>query len=531
MKAKLYKNNLDNEYITEKEMIDIFQMQYNDIFHYILKYDKNKMMMLLQEQVYIYLRTLNKITDFSLFQHIFSLFLDKYSEDKEKISNIYQIIRNYSSQVIYLDYLNCFIHCIKCKSALHKCGHNFIVYNDYVFCLSCMEVYNEFQVHMYCKECKKEYYTKLREIKNEDQAGFFPIAYTKYHCPVIGFDEKIKCTKCKRDLYVDINSEKNKNKINEIFCINCKYIYDINKMSNICLKCKSNFKNEVKIYNYFPSSKVDSLSIVHSIFKKKSALPLIIANKNCRCDLTSIEMIRHSDGGNLLEGERLDEKIFVCNKCFSIFNLDSFDWACPKCKRHFRIKIINLYQYNDNNKYKNLINNSHFKKINTNYNYISPTKKNNYIINNKSYNEYYSKNSSLKKNKNKFNNNNYIYKNINDNNNDFYKTSKSVSYITERDNKLGTQSKNFKKIIINEKYSTRNDKRNKFIKIKISKNFNSDICNIKNTNNHIYALSGKNTSRGNQRLSMNLEGIKTEAKTSIKRNLREFIRKKMILII
>ena len=508
MKVEIFKKNKENDYISGKEMIDIFQMQYNDIFHNILKYDKNKMMMLLQEQVYIYLRVINKITDFSLIQHTFSLFLDKYTEDKEKVDNIYQIIKNYSSQIIYLDYLNCFIHCIKCKNALHKCGHNFIVYNDYAFCLSCKEVYNEFQVHMYCKECKKEYYTKLREIKRENEAEYFPVSFEKYHCPMIGFEEKIVCTKCKRDLYVDINSDKNKNKINQIFCKNCKYYYDINKMTYTCLNCKNNFKSEAKIYNYFPSSKVDLLSIIHCIFKKKYALPLIIANKQCRCDLTNIEMIKHNDGGNLLEGERLDEKIFVCNKCFGIFNLDSFNWACPKCKRGFGIKKFNVKEYNENNKYKKL----------NNYIYNSPNSKNNNKTNEKYHKIYYSSNNSLKKNNNKIKKSNYINKNITDNNKSFYKSSKSISYIKEIENKLRTQSKNSQKINMDEKFNTRNDIRNEFNKK--NKEFNSDIYSQKKINaNHIIAFSGKNSSRGHQRININLERIKNEDKTMSKINL------------
>ena len=189
MKPKYFKHLLEIEYITEKELIDIFQTQYNDIFHNILKYDKNKMMMLLQEQVYLNLKIINKSTDYSYIQHNFTLFLDKYCNDRDKVYRIYQIIKKNPDQIIYLDYLNCFIHCTKCKNALHRCGQNFVIYNDYVFCLSCKEVYNEFQVHMYCKECKEEYYTKLREIKNQTEIYFFPVAYEKYHCPKFGFEE------------------------------------------------------------------------------------------------------------------------------------------------------------------------------------------------------------------------------------------------------------------------------------------------------------------------------------------------------
>ena len=103
MKSKFCNNFIENDYISEKELIDIFKIQYNDIFHNILKYDQNKIMILLQEQVYLHLRLINKIIDYSLIQKTLSLFLNQYLEDKEKVYNTYQIIKHYPNQLIYLD--------------------------------------------------------------------------------------------------------------------------------------------------------------------------------------------------------------------------------------------------------------------------------------------------------------------------------------------------------------------------------------------------------------------------------------------
>ena len=345
MKTIFDKHFIENNWSKEKILYEIFQTQYNDIFHNILNYDKNKMMMLLQEQVYLNLKLLNIKIEFSFIQHNFSLFLDKYLKEKEEVYNIYQIIKNNSEEIIYLDYLNCFIHCIKCKNALHKCGKKIIVFNDYVFCLTCKEVYNEFQVHMYCKECKEQYYTKLREIKNQNDAYIFPVCYEKYHCRLLGFDEKIKCNKCKSCLFVDINSNKNKIKINEIFCKKCKIVYDVKEINSICLNCKCNFKSDAKIYNYFPLIKIELLIIIHSLFNRKFAHSLIIENKRCRCDLRKIELIKHNDGGDLLEGDIFDKKVIICNKCFSIYNLENLEWECPICKREFQSKKNNKYEY------------------------------------------------------------------------------------------------------------------------------------------------------------------------------------------
>ena len=518
MKTKFYKQFIENDYITEKELADIFQTQYNDIFHNILKDGKSRIMMLLQEQVYLHLKIINKVADFSLIQGLFQKFLDKFSKDKATISDIYKIISNNPKQNIYLDYLNCFIHCVKCKKALHKCGNNFVVYKDYVFCLSCKEVYNEFQVHMYCKECKKEYYTKLREIKKESQAYIFPIAYEKYHCPYLGCEEKIKCNKCKSDLYVDIHSDKNRGKINEVFCEKCKSTYNSTNINNICLNCKSNFKSDIKIYNFFPSIKIDLITVVHCLFDRKFALPLIMENKICRCDLSKIEMIRHNDGGDLLEGERLNIKVIICNKCFGIFNLDNFDWKCPKCKRGFKVKKINVYNYKEkeinnlNDKNKNYNNNNNIlsnsvglKEIN---NIITPlsqkSTKNKQKIN-IHYNKYCSTNFSNKRIDNK--NRKINYSNIGNNNIINNDNNNNVSYNNNNNNiSINESDKRYSKISKSVCYL------DKILKNEINKN---PIIESKNKINNSYFSRNEINNNSNYKRNIENNNIKVSSKKKI----------------
>ena len=565
MESKFIKNYIENEYITEKELKEIFLTQYNDIFHHILKYDKNKMMILLQEQVNLNLKLINKFSDLSLIQHIFSIFVERYSQDKKKVSYIYRIIKNNPSQITYLNYLNCFIHCIKCKNALHKCGNNFIVYNDYVFCLSCMEVYNEFQVDMYCKECKVEYYTKLREIKNKNEAYLFPVSYEKYHCQILDFDEKIKCNKCKSDLYLDINT----NKIKEIFCKKCKIIYDINKINNICFNCKFNFKSKIKIHNYFPSMKIDLLTIIHTLFNHKFAFSLIIKNKECECDLSDIQKIKHYDEGDLLEGDRLGRKVIICNKCFDIISLDNIRWICPKCKKAFGTKKRHIYEYKLKD-HESLINKNNYhmespfkNKNKNNFYYNSPISSNHSknIITRENNLNYYSSNISINKTKRRISNskiyssNNSIKKinrkishpkdySINNSiqkansrifnynkysifmNNSNYKTisklSKSVGFLKE--NNILT---NNSKII---EYKTRNYINN-INNIRDNKNhkkehYNTDI----DSNNSINFLSKINTPNNGLRNNINFKIIEvkdnTENKNKIYNSNIEKIKKK-----
>ena len=531
MEVKFYKHGIENDYISEKELTEVFQTQYNDIFHNFLKSDKNRMMMLLQEQVYLHLKLINKVADFSLIQRIFSKFLDKYSIDKEKVYDIYQIINNDPSQITYLDYLYCFIHCIKCKNAFHRCGKEFVVYNDYVFCLSCKEVYNEFQVHMFCKECKEEYYTKLREIKKESQTYIFPLAYEKYHCPSLGCEEKVKCNKCKCDLYIDINLDKNKGKINEIFCKNCKSIYDVKNLNNICLNCKSNFKSGIKIYNFFPSIKIDLITVIHCLFNKKYALPFIIENKPCRCDLSKSENIKHNDGGDLLEGDRLNKKVIICNRCFGVFNLDNLDWVCPKCKRGIGLKKINIFDYkdkeqndkNDNFLAKSVILNDikkikeikEIKEINNNKSpQLKKNEKNKRKIN-INYSRYCSSNNS---NKNIYNDIKK-YSTNDKNNRKVCKSSKSVSYLVEKENLVKTEPKKnpYPYIQSNNQIYNRNN-----IKLELFNRTNNYKSNNKIKDNFI-STSDRNSSPHKyqrlQRTNINIKKIDISDKTNYKNNL------------
>ena len=203
-----------------------------------------------------------------------------------------QTEKDLCKNIIRINKINDGLNIYEKKSIENNNKKNMIIGKECILCVM--------QNNYYCIICKKEYYTKLREIKKESQAYIFPIAYEKYHCPYLGCEEKIKCNKCKSDLYVDIHLDKNRGKINEVFCEKCKSTYNSTNINNICLNCKSNFKSDIKIYNFFPSIKIDLITVVHCLFDRKFALPLIMENKICRCDLSKIEMIRHNDGGDLL---------------------------------------------------------------------------------------------------------------------------------------------------------------------------------------------------------------------------------------
>ena len=337
-------NSLRRSLIAESELIDIFQQQYDDIFSEMLKIDQFTFFSTLKKQVMIYLEITNNKSSNILLKKVEEIFVKKYLEEKEIVYKYYEEIKYLSDdQIDYLDRLNCIIHCTKCKDALHTCGQRFILYGDYVFCLFCMKVYNENQVNMYCEECDIEYYTKLREIIDYDLESYFVASISDYHCR-LDYEEKVKCPQCERDLFIDINSLGNIDKVEDVICLNCNLIFDANLFNYKCKQCGKNFKSDLKIYNCFYEKRNDLICKVHTLIDKKFASPECTTNKGCDCNLNYIMKYKHSDGGTLYEGERNGQKIILCDKCFQIFDYYHFNFTCPLCKRTFNPLFVDTFQ-------------------------------------------------------------------------------------------------------------------------------------------------------------------------------------------
>ena len=86
---------------------------------------------------------------------------------------------------------------------------------------------------------------------------------------------------------------------------------------------------------------------MHSLRKKKFALPDKRNYRKCKCDISKYEKYFHEeDNGVLYLGHNLKgEYIILCDTCYSIFNYNDFVWTCPVCKINFKSKK-NVYQKN-----------------------------------------------------------------------------------------------------------------------------------------------------------------------------------------
>ncbi len=330
------KSSLKRNYITEKELLDIFQEQYNDLFSDILIFDQQFFLDNLKKQVLVHLEIEKKYAPPALFKKTEDIFVEKYLEEKDIVLKDYELIQSTpKEQLVYLDRLNAIIHCPKCKDALHTCGYKFILFGNFVYCIYCMKVYNDQQVFMYCEECDLEYYTKLREIVDFNLQNYYLVSISNYHCK-LDEEKKVKCPQCFKDLYADILNPKNFENIEELICIYCNLVFNINLFNFKCKQCTKVFKSKAKIYSEFSNKKSDLICKIHTLCSKIYTGPYTLLNKDCDCNLNLVKQFKHSDGGSLLDGERNGQKIIVCDKCFQIFDYFSFIFSCPLCNKKFK---------------------------------------------------------------------------------------------------------------------------------------------------------------------------------------------------
>ena len=199
------KNISSTDALKEKELKEIYDIHYNDIFPKILSKTKTEFISLLKEKVSLHLKIIHKSVPNSLNLRYSEIFTNKYIIDKNKVTKgVEDLSKNIKIKEKYLDILSCYIHCHKCSKILHKCKSSIIYYQNYIYCLQCQKVYNQYQIKLYCPECKVFYYSKLRYVLNKKYEYFYQVAFKQYHCPTVE-QEKIKCLKCGQDLYYNIN--------------------------------------------------------------------------------------------------------------------------------------------------------------------------------------------------------------------------------------------------------------------------------------------------------------------------------------
>ena len=366
-----------SELIPENLLFEIFEVQYDDLFCKILKISEKSFVYFLQQQVIFNLLIIQKKVDPSILTAFQELFTKRYKENVKIMKKNFELIKEKekenSDELTYLDVTKCFIHCNKCYDIFHKCGNKLVLYDEHIYCTKCNNVYNKNQIMLFCAECKKNYFTKLRKPifnYNKKFEKLYMLKYKKYHCPS-GKEEKIKCIKCSNNLYFRLiqNNQKNEDNINTIYCIKCKLKYNLNEVYFKCKICLSNFKCQAKIYRDFPSKKKKLLFLIHTLLRNKNASPnLDLCTKKCDCRIKLISEYTHTDdGGKFLEGIKNNKKSVICNTCFKIFENSQVKWKCPSCGENFENKNSSKRKSKSKSKSKKNnnknVNNNQLKKI------------------------------------------------------------------------------------------------------------------------------------------------------------------------
>ena len=348
--------------IIELELSKIYQEQYNDIFPRITHINQNLFLSTLEKQVSLLLKIQKKTFPNSLIKKVQNTFTKIYLNDRITITNSFDYLHKIKIEKLpYLQSPNYFIHCEGCNEALHYCGNCLIYYQNNIYCLSCEEVYKPYHLFLYCSEHNLNYYSSIRDLSKCKKKFLFKAEFNKKHCDKSNM-KLMKCPSCDNDLFIDIS--KGKNCYNNLICEKCNKIYEGNKLYFNCDICNKKFKQEPKIHIDFDIKEIENLCIIHSIIKNKFAIPSIILSKDCNCDLEKNCQFKHLCGGILLEGNLLNKKVIVCNKCFDIINYDKFQWVCPFCNKKIKTKVIRTCKssYKKNNYFKNINEFSSFNK-------------------------------------------------------------------------------------------------------------------------------------------------------------------------
>ena len=356
--------------INELELSKIYQEQYNDIFPNIKNMNQNSFISILEKQVSLYIKIQKKNYSFSysLIKKVQNTFTKIYLNDRATIQNsIKYLLKIKNDKLPFLEKTNYYIHCEGCNEALHKCGNSLIYYQNNIYCLSCEEVYKPYHLFLYCSEHNINYYSSIRDNSKIKKKILFDAEFTKNHCDKSN-NILMKCPFCKSNLYIDIS--KGKKCYDNLICETCEKIYETSNLFFTCDICGKKYKSEAKIYINFDKKKIENLCIIHSIIKNELSSPSIILNKECKCDLGNNIQYKHFCGGILLEGNFINKRVIVCNKCYMIIDYDKFIWNCPFCNKKINTKIIRTCKssYKKQNCLKNLNEISSYYYKNNNHN-------------------------------------------------------------------------------------------------------------------------------------------------------------------
>ena len=390
----LYEDNFSNILIQDKEtFINYIEYNITEILHY--HFDSLYINTSFFQQTLCQLKK-NIETKYT---NDYSLLNEQYTKNK---NNLKENERKFLERFLK--------HCANtCQYAYHHCPNNkkgnFILVEEndtkkrkkspeikYVICIDCKMCYPSDCISMICTPCNYEYFSSV--IKDNDDINIVLATWEKYHCGGSLQDQVMKCIKCKKELYINLLT-------NKLICKNknCNFESKPNSILWKCTFCFKDFRSKVKVYNPLEFQRMKK-AINNALIMKIKANPKILPC--CKKDQNEIKDLdffhKEECKGILYKGVLSGKEILVCKKCHAMNFLEKFNWVCPLCGKKFH-----LHHANSDTPFKaiqNLITDNNHLEI---YNNKKPTRiyflrKNSFtsINNNK---EYYKEKNMFKKEK------------------------------------------------------------------------------------------------------------------------------------
>ena len=256
----------ENEKINFEDLEHIYNYFYEDNFHNILIKSKFTFLNSIENRIQEVVRY--NFDDSYINSSIFRRNINKYKRNIENkyLNDFTLLTEQYSKNISKLNdnertYIYNYIpHCINSKDcAFHPCSSNkkgkFILVSEnqnkfrfstqlttYVICLNCKQCYKSTCFYSICLSCNKEYYSSI--INDNSDNNIVLATWEKYHCGGILTDQIMKCIKCKKELYLNLTT-------NKLICLNKNCNFESKSKSILwkCIFCSKEFRSKAKVYN------------------------------------------------------------------------------------------------------------------------------------------------------------------------------------------------------------------------------------------------------------------------------------------
>ena len=341
----LFQNDTDEKIVLndlEQEFYDALMDEYNDIFENILNIsEKNLFDKILNNVKAVFgenkMKSFSKIT---MARSLSALKINNYVQDIQSLKNIKEMMISFGSKfknkhIPELKIDDIYAHCRDCSKCYHICGE--VLLNspniNFIICLKCKMIYKKDLLHLYCKECKEEYYSYIIDFNEPIYEDYFPATWDKYHCPNY-ICEEMSCPKCDSVLYYNDN-------IKVLKCFGCSWSHPLKNMKWKCELCDEEFSSGIKEY-----VKYETKPLVNCV---RNALVNKIPARPYECSCCGAEprlySFNHNDKeckGILYLGFLQKKEMAVCSICRLVQKIKEVKWICPSCGDSFFCdKIIN----------------------------------------------------------------------------------------------------------------------------------------------------------------------------------------------